>query len=86
MKPVKLFYLKNCPFCSKALRYVEEARAADPQLAAVEIELIEESERPEEAEACDYYYVPTFYVGGAKLHEGAIGPDEVREVLRQAAE
>lgn len=27
MKPVKLFYLKNCPFCKKALRYIEEARA-----------------------------------------------------------
>ena len=25
MKPVKLFYLKNCPFCKKALRYIEEA-------------------------------------------------------------
>lgn len=30
MKPVKLFYLKNCPFCKKALRYIEEARAAHP--------------------------------------------------------
>ena len=28
MKPVKLFYLKNCPFCRKALRYIEQAKAA----------------------------------------------------------
>ena len=27
MKPVKLFYLKNCPFCRKALRYIEQAKA-----------------------------------------------------------
>lgn len=46
MKPVKLFYLKNCPFCKKALRYIEEARAAHPELAAVGIEMIEESEQP----------------------------------------
>ena len=26
MKPVKLFYLKNCPFCKKALRYIEGRR------------------------------------------------------------
>ena len=45
MKPVKLFYLKSCPFCKKALRYIEEARAAHPELAAVGIELIEESEQ-----------------------------------------
>lgn len=46
MKPVKLFYLKNCPFCRKALRYIDEAKAAHPELAAVSIELIEESEQP----------------------------------------
>ena len=50
MKPVKLFYLKNCPFCKKALRYIEEARAAHPELAAVGIEMIEESEQPERAD------------------------------------
>lgn len=74
MKPVKLFYLKNCPFCKKALRYIEEARAAHPELAAVEIEMIEESEQPEVADRFDYYYVPTFYVGGEKVHEGGIYP------------
>ena len=64
MKPVKLFYLKNCPFCRKALRYIDEAKAAHPELAAVGIELIEESEQPAVADGYDYYYVPTFYVDG----------------------
>ena len=50
MKPVKLFYLRSCPFCKKALRYIDEARAAHPELAAVGIEMIEESEQPEVAE------------------------------------
>ena len=40
MKPVKLFYLRTCPFCKKALRYIEEAKAAHPELAAVEIEMM----------------------------------------------
>jgi len=86
MKPVKLFYLKNCPFCKKALRYIEEAKAACPELAAVDIELVEESEEPEVAERFDYYYVPTFYVGGVKVHEGGIYPEEVEAVLRRALE
>ena len=64
MKPVKLFYLKTCPFCKKALRYIEEAKAAHPELAPIEIEMIEESEEPAVADQYDYYYVPTFYVGG----------------------
>ena len=84
MKPVKLFYLKNCPFCRKALRYIDEVKAAHPELAAVDIELIEESEQPAVADGYDYYYVPTFYVGGVKVHEGGIYPDEVEAILRKA--
>ena len=56
MKPVKLFYLKNCPFCRKALRYIDEVKAAHPELAAVDIELIEESEQPAVADGYDYDY------------------------------
>ena len=61
MKPVKLFYLKNCPFCRKALRYIEQAKAAHPELQPVAIEMIEESEHPAVADgsaaalaACSY--------------------------------
>ena len=86
MKPVKLFYLKNCPFCRKALRYIDEVKAAHPELAAVDIELIEESEQPEVADAFDYYYVPTFYVDGVKVHEGGIYAEEVEKILRSALE
>ena len=84
MKPVKLFYLKNCPFCRKALRYIEEAKAAHPELQPVEIEMIEESEQSDLADTFDYYYVPTFYVDGVKVHEGGIYPDEVEAILRKA--
>ena len=84
MKKLKLFYLRNCPFCKRALHYVDEAKAEHPELAEVEIELIEESERPDVADRYDYYYVPTFYLGQEKLHEGGIYKDEVVEVLRRA--
>lgn len=86
MKPVKLFYLRTCPFCKKALRYIEEARAAHPELEAVEIEMIEESDEPDVADTFDYYYVPTFYVDGVKVHEGGIYAEEVEKILRSALE
>ncbi len=86
MKPVKLFYLKNCPFCKRALHHIEKIKAAHPELAAVEIEMIEESEHPEIADRYDYHYVPTFYVDGQKVHEGGIYPDELEEILRKALE
>ena len=86
MKPVTLFYQPRCPFCKKALRYIDEARAAHPELSAVGIEMIEESEQPEVADAFDYYYVPTFYVDGVKVHEGGIYAEEVEKILRSALE
>ena len=90
MKPVKLFYLKNCPFCKKALGYLEELQRQEPysrpELAAVGIEMIEESEQPALADTFDYYYVPTFYVGGVKVHEGGVYPEEVEKILRSALE
>lgn len=84
MKNVKLFYLKHCPFCKKALRYIDEAKAKYAELANVEIEMIEESEQADVADKFDYYYVPTFYVDGVKVHECGIYPEEVEEILRKA--
>ena len=42
MKPVKLFYQERCPFCKKALRYIEELKAEYPEFQPIEIEMIEE--------------------------------------------
>lgn len=78
---LKLFYLKNCPFCKRALQYLEELREEYPSLAAIEIEMIEESEQPEVADRYDYYYVPTLYCGEEKLHEGGIYREELEELL-----
>lgn len=78
MKPIKLFYLKNCPFCKKALSYIDSLKAEHPEFAAIPIEMIEESEQPALADKFDYYYVPTFYVGDEKVHEGASTPKRSR--------
>lgn len=86
MKNVKLFYLKNCPFCKKAIGYIDALKTQYPELADVEIEMIEESEQADVANAFDYYYVPTFYVDGVKEHEGGIYPEEVEKILRKALE
>lgn len=84
MRSIKLFYLENCPFCRKALQYVDDLRRTHPEFRDLRIEMIEESRHPDVADRYDYYYVPTFYVGDRKAHEGGIYPDEVEEVLRSA--
>ena len=86
MKPITYFYLKECPFCKKAFRYIEELKREHPKLQTVEIDTVEESEQPEIADRYDYYYVPTFYVDGKKVHEGGIFKEEMETVLRKALE
>lgn len=34
--------------------------------------MIEETQHPDIADQYDYYYVPTFYVDGVKVHEAGI--------------
>ncbi|MDR3250469.1 MAG: thioredoxin family protein [Tannerella sp.] len=83
MKQITLFYQTNCPFCKKALSYMAELQKQDAY-KDIEIEMIEETEQPELADRFDYYYVPTFYIDGEKLHEGGIFPDEVEAIFKKA--
>ncbi len=86
MKKITLFVLEKCPFCIKALKYIEEAKAENPAFQAIEIEIIDEGKEPELADKYDYYYVPTFYIADEKVHEGGIYPPEVKEILTKALE
>ncbi|MDR1380067.1 MAG: glutaredoxin [Tannerella sp.] len=82
MKPITLFYLRDCPFCKKALAYIDELKKQEAY-RDIEIEMIEESEQAELADRYDYYYVPTFYADGEKLHEGGIYKNEVEDILKK---
>lgn len=84
MKKIVMFIQPMCPYCKKALRYIEDAKAAHPELSAIEIEIHDELKEPEFADSFDYYYVPTFYIGDKKIHEGGIFADEMEALLRQA--
>ena len=74
--------MKTVLFAGVRWRLSTLRKSAHPELAAVAVECIEESKQPDVAERYDYYYVPTFYIDGRKVHEGSIAPDEVEAVLR----
>lgn len=77
-----MFYQPQCPFCKRAFQYIEELTAENPAFDQIEIEKHDELAEPEFADKFDYYYVPTFYVDGKKVHEGGIFKDEVRALLQ----
>ena len=58
----------------------------NPAYKALEIEKIDELENPRLAAKYDYYYVPTYYIGGKKMHEGAASLEEIRRVFDAALE
>ena len=86
MKKLMIFYQERCPFCQRAFSYIEELKKENPLYEMIPIEPIEETIRPDYADTYDYYYVPTFYLDGVKMHEGGIKKNEIKAILDAALE
>ena len=83
MKEVKMFTMETCPHCKKALLLMEEICREYPEYKSVKIEKIDESEQMDRSKY-DYYYVPTFYVGDVKMHEGVPTKEALKKVYAEA--
>jgi glutaredoxin len=81
MKELIFFRLKNCPYCRNAKKWLRELMEEDPAYKEISIKYIDEDEQPDIANSYDYYYVPTFFCGTEKLHEGAATKEKIRAVL-----
>ena len=86
MKKITMFTMASCPYCRKALRWMDELLARNAGYKALEIEIIDEVVHPDIAERYDYYYVPTYYVGDQKVHEGAASLKKIKRVFDAAME
>lgn len=85
MKEIKYFYLRSCPYCKMADRFIDELIMENPEYADIKFEKIEERENADIADSYDYFYVPCFYSGNEKLHEGAPTKEKIRCMLSAAA-
>ena len=86
MKEVKLFMFEGCPHCRRAQELMAEILKENPGYARVPLAVIDERVHPEIAEKYDYYYVPTFFVGGEKLMEGVPSRAAIEQVFARAVE
>ena len=84
MKEVIMFTMGTCPHCKKALLLMEEICREYPEYKAVKIDRIDEKEQADYAAKFDYYYVPTFYVGNIKMHEGSPTKEALKKVYAEA--
>lgn len=84
MKPVIMFITDWCPYCKKALSLMDDLKKEYPKYAEIEVKVIDEEREPNIAQKYDYYYVPTYYVDGVKIHEGVPSKDIIRNVFDKA--
>lgn len=78
MKELKIFILENCPFCKRALAYLEQYDLKD-----VKVKLIDERKESAIANEYDYYFVPSFFLNEEKIHEGAIDEEGMRKLVNR---
>lgn len=84
MKPVMMFITSWCPYCKQAYAFMDDLKNTDPKYANIEVKIIDEELHPEIAKQYDYYYVPTYFVGDVKVHEGVPTKDIIRSVFEEA--
>lgn len=78
---MRVFILENCPHCKRAIDYINLLKAENEQYQNIDIEYIDEVKESELANSYDYYYVPSFFDGKRKLHEGTIKKEQVKKIF-----
>ena len=76
--------MNTCPYCIAAIRWMNELMKKDEAYRALSITMIDEKANSEIAGKYDYYYVPTYYVGDEKVHEGAASLEQIKAVFDAA--
>ena len=86
MKKILMFTMASCPYCRAAHRWMDEILQEHPQYRDIPIQIIDEVQQPDIVNRYDYYFVPTYYVDGVKVHEGAATKEIVQGVYEKAAQ
>lgn len=84
MKDVLMMVLEDCPYCHQAYRIMDELKAEHPEYNEVSVRIADEEKESDLADTLDYYYVPTFFVDGVKVHEGVPTKEKVQAVYEAA--
>ena len=84
VKKITMFTMASCPYCRNAGNWMREILESDAKYAEIPLTVIDETENPELAAGFDYYYVPSYYIDGEKVHEGAATFEIVKEVFDRA--
>ena len=79
-----MFTMASCPYCRRAHGYMDDLYTKHPEYKQIPIEIIDEVKHPDIADTYDYYFVPTYFVGDKKIHEGSASLEDVQRVFDTA--
>ena len=91
MKKITMLKMQGCPYCAQAMAAIKEIKADYPELAGVEVEIVDKhtDDRAKDFEG-KYYYVPSMFIDGEKIYEASPGESygdcliSVKKVFRAA--
>ena len=76
---------QGCRHCKRAFKWQEVlTEKFHPERRDVPVRVVDELEEKEYADSFDYYYVPSYYVDGVKVHEGPVTQQDVERVFALA--
>lgn len=84
MSTLTLYHFEGCPACGHAKEWIRELQAEKPELSQAKVEQVDVYKTPGFRPPAPFQYVPTFFLNGRKLLEGAVTKDKIEEMLRLA--
>ncbi len=86
MKDIVFFMTTWCPHCHQAIKFHDELMAEHPEWKDISLIVVDEEKDSPPPGDYSYYYVPTYYVGGVKIHEGHAEREDVERAFLAALE
>jgi len=83
MANITLYHFEGCPACARAKEWISQLKTEKPELAKVNVEMVDVHKTPNFRAPEPFYYVPTFFVNGKKAVEGEVTKDGIERILRQ---
>ena len=84
MSTITLYHFEGCPACARAKEWISELQSEKPELSKAKVEKVDVYKTPDFKAPAPFTYVPTFFMDGRKLLEGAVTKDKVEQMLRAA--
>ncbi|MBC5736549.1 thioredoxin family protein [Lawsonibacter sp. NSJ-52] len=84
MQEILMFVMAGCPHCRLAHKLMDELLEEHPGWKDIPVRVVDERREAALADSYDYYYVPSYYVNGKKVHEGHAEKADVEAVYRAA--